>query len=821
MEMADSEKGTDGTPIVGISVGSITDKTNRSHSQKPVSSLRSHFENMASLKPSPRTQSLAAPQTPLQRLQGQKDNHGPERVSLDIPRRPSPVLTQRNSVIQASHIGARTPGDLISQQQPSNPPSRRRPTSMISLSSPQSTPIVTIDAPLSPSKPFALPKARFPSRSPTTSPSRSTETRSRPQHALPIPPMRSANASPISETERYSVPDRNFSHDSKLLHGGANISPTYPISNIVPPPVKRAEKPKIFNKPAASRSNTNLAIDLAVFSNRVSPFSTPSSSDDNLEPDTARSRGNLSIVKGQSERGSQSHEQSMHRNVKERKFDDAGDVDSKPSRPGPHQRGNFQLSTSPKDLKFKPGLPPRPEVDKKLEHSPKPRPVSMLTRTWTEQTGRQESVAVKVKPRIPSAHSNTSTDAMFSRSDFLPPPRPQTSIFAENFKNDTTPRSLAQDLSQGLSQPLVSNDLTDPESLGSSATQQMYPDTSNINRRPPYLQQGVKKIETYCDTKVFDISSRYICLTGQQIRAWDLVSGGIVLNPGHDDKDMRVTALAFKPGASPSDEGLRIWLGTKGGDLQEVDIPSQTVPYTKLAAHNREIVKIYRYQNSMWTLDDDGRLYIWPAGEEGLPSLQLSPVARRVSKGHNCSLIIHDTLWIAIGKEIRVFRPHSKDDAGFCLTKQALSQPGAGEITSGAVIASQLHCVYFGHTNGKITSYSTKDFSCLGVFNVSVYKINCLVGAGSYLWAGYNSGMICVYDTSARPWGTKKEWQAHPNRPVTNILVERSSLWRSGFLQVASIGMDNTVRIWDGLLEQDWLGIIYNRPGCAILLILE
>lgn len=477
------------------------------------------------------------------------------------------------------------------------------------------------------------------------------------------------------------------------------------------------------------------------------------------------------------------------------------------SKLGDSLEGTTQPSSMPSDVQpFQPRLPPRQESSKKLQQPSTPRPISMLNRTRTEQVVRQENFVTNTKPRIPSAQSTTPTEADSSLSEFRPPPkRSQTSI-NNHFRQETKPHPQTQFVSQDLAPSILDIGPPDVEAFSGNITQSLYPDTSNINRRPPFSQRGVKTIETHYDTKLFDISSRYLCTTGYLTRAWDLISGDMVLNLGHEEKETRVTALAFKPGGSTEDEGLRIWLGTNYGDIQEVDIPSQTVLHIKSAAHSRrEIIKIFRYQNTMWTLDDDGRLNIWPAGETGLPSLQCNPVPRRVSKGHSFSLIIQDALWVATGKDVRVFRPNAKDDAAFVVTKQALGQSSVGEITSGTVIAGQFDCVYFGHADGKVTVYSTADFTCLGIFNVSVYRINCLVGAGSYLWAGYNSGTVSIYDTTSQPWTAKKEWQAH-NHPVANILVDRSSVWKSGLLRVVSIGTDNLVRIWDGMLEQDWLG---------------
>ena len=343
-----------------------------------------------------------------------------------------------------------------------------------------------------------------------------------------------------------------------------------------------------------------------------------------------------------------------------------------------------------------------------------------------------------------------------------------------------------------------------------------YPDATHTNRRPPGINKGVQEINISYDTRLFEICGDYLCTTGHVTRAWDLSTGNVVMNLVHGDQT-KVTAIAFKPGATAEEEGLRLWMGTNFGDLYEVDIPTQSVVSTKSSAHTRrEISQIYRYQHSMWTLDDGGNLHVWSPDKSGFLSVQSSPTMRRVPKGHTFSIVVHCRLWLATGKEIRVFSPGSKSDTEFQLTLQPLSQQNVGEVTSGAVISSQHDRVYFGHSDGKVTIYSIIDFSCLCVVNVSVYKINALAGAGNYLWAGYNTGMIYVYDTRKIPWRTKKDWHAHGN-PVVDMLVDRSSVWKSGVLQIASIGTDNAVRIWDGMLEEDWLGKCLVSKGLDLL----
>ena len=393
-------------------------------------------------------------------------------------------------------------------------------------------------------------------------------------------------------------------------------------------------------------------------------------------------------------------------------------------------------------------------------------------------------------------------------SDFLPPPKR-----ASLSKTSGMPKYQSESRPYMVDSPGESSLALEDDSLGNgeavSAKNPVapsdYPDASITNRRPPYCRRGPQEIDTGYDSRQVAICGRYVVTAGHLTRAWDLASQEMVLSLGHLEREIRVTSLAFKPGAKASEEGLRLWLGTNYGELQEVDILTQHIVHTKTGPHERrEIVRIYRHQNSMWTLDDGGKLCVWPAGDTGLPDLQRNPSSHRVPRGHTFSIKIQGSFWLATGKDIRVFRP-SASESEFSIPQNPLSHPAVGSVTSGAVIAGQLDRVYFGHTDGKVTIYSIVDYTCLGVISVSVYKINSLAGAGFYLWAGYNTGWMYVYDTRTQPWTIKKEWLAH-NSPVLNIITDRSSLWKDGVLRVMSLGADNALRLWDGTLEDDWLG---------------
>lgn len=564
----------------------------------------------------------------------------------------------------------------------------------------------------------------------------------------------------------------------------------------MPPPVNRAEKPRIPSQPfrTTARSRTpTLAPPIAIppREERLSPFSTPPSSEGSPTADiNPLPLGNL--------QESAFPVPPVHHSIIEKRREQNGvppyDVHGHDSRQTGVQ-SRQELVGLPE---LRPGLPPRPgmsELNKKdfLSFKPASAPAAVAA----EPMSRSHTPP---KRSTPSGNKQVWEDQRHLRSAEWTAPHQSAALVQTHMAQ----RQVDPPLDDGSEswRPVI-------EATADVSTE--YPDFSETNRRRPCFKEGPSEIHTKYDTRLFDICGQYVCTTGYLTKIWDLQNGQQVMSMSHGET-VKVTALAFKPGGNAENEGKRLWLGTNSGDIHEIDIQSQMVVLTKTSAHpRREVTKIYRHQNEMWTLDDDGKLNIWLPDEDGLPNLQNSQVLSfRVPKAHSFSLIIADQLWFATGKEIRVFQPGVRSEEFFPILQRPLTQPGVGDVTSGALISNHLDRAYFGHTDGKVTIYSTHDYACLGIINVSVYKINFLAGAGNYLWAGYNTGMIYVYDTESRPWKVKKDWQAHEN-PVASILVDRSSTWKIGRLQVASLGNDNAIRIWDGMLEEDWFGTLTMR----------
>jgi hypothetical protein len=316
---------------------------------------------------------------------------------------------------------------------------------------------------------------------------------------------------------------------------------------------------------------------------------------------------------------------------------------------------------------------------------------------------------------------------------------------------------------------------------------------------------GADEISTKYDARIFDVCGEYVCTTGQLTRLWDTLDGSMLMSLAHTE-GVKATAVAFKPGTDPQKEASAIWLGTSAGELMEVDLATHSITPSKGSVHQRrEVIRIYRHHDELWTLDELGTLLVWGPDETGVPNVTGHPhQSYKMPREHTFSMVVGDELWHATGKEVRVFAPTLDGRVQFQVLIRPMFADGAGDITSGTILKTQPGKVFFGHSDGKVSIFSTQDYCCIGVLNVSTWKINCMVGVGHRLWLGYNTGRICVYDIGETPWTILKEFQAHGN-PVLGMKCDPATSYRFDRVQVVSLGADNKIKVWDGLLEDDWI----------------
>jgi hypothetical protein len=624
-----------------------------------------------------------------------------------------------------------------------------------------------------------------------------------------------------STTPREEPPRSPFLHPSEIedqpeeglkLPAGTGIELNKPKS--VAPPVNRADKPKLPRSSLNVNTSTISAMPRVSQSNfKASPFNTPPSSDGspNLTGQPGFKEPLLSIPSAKDMKKSPVV-------GNEAPTPDVSSTRRPPPVPPPSSRPRSVIGAQSNgqgpqrypetaETEIRPNLPPRrdpngfrPQQHLRDQSSSPPRRIPMA------------------QPRIASSSTPNIV------ADFLPPPRRIVRPIPTTAQSKTLPSYPSRDGSPSTSKSIPdqaepqkvayngneSDEDEEPDEAPEEAETTQgpgdYPDATQSSRHHPMFRTKITELDLRHDTKFFAISGDVICTVGHFTRFWSLRTGEPIISMLHEQDGLKVTSLSFKSARNIGNEGTQIWLGFNNGDLQEIDIPSQSVVLTKAAAHGRrDVIRAYRYGKQMWTLDEM-KLLVWLPGENGVPDLRDSPNSFNLPKGHTFSMVVGRHIWVATGRETHVCNPNPSNLEPFQVLSRPLSQAGVDNVTSGAVLGGQSEKVFFGHADGKVTIYDRRDYSCLTVLNVSVYKINSLAGVGDYLWAGFSTGMILVYDTSSTPWKIKKDWRAHEH-PVIRITADASSVWKLDRLQVATLGMDNVIRVWDGMLEDDWLGM--------------
>ncbi|KAL2880934.1 hypothetical protein SGCOL_003584 [Colletotrichum sp. CLE4] len=783
-------------------------------SLKPVSSLRAKFENMnkngesaAAPGPSPPRTISPAPKPEFLRDAKASSESLPipprprERASISAPSLPPPL----------HEPVPRSPGRSLGVPPTLKPEPVKAPSVLVEP--PQSPPKNSVSRFSIAEAPAFLNAADSGSSTPTTpTTSRAFKIPSRP-HTPSLDPRRSPR---LSASQPPSPPPPRRSGEIRRDNKPA-----------VPPPINRAEKPSMRDQPKAPYYADHQigAVDIrGKLREETSPFSSPPGSPDSVHepaPPTLPTRPKALATQTEPpppQRGRPLDvgfaPPPVHHSIMTKRNQREQDTN-----------GFIKGQITPQitgDRPSVPALPARPQT----VAEPPPRP----------------PVTMKPPPRPPRAGVNTHvvSHSVSHSVDFQPPPKrivstPTTTHLpppsrlpgrANTVTDRTSPRPPPPQPPQPVQhvqhvQPVHVQPAQPPPPpeptvslIPSSNTSKVeingnipnFPDPANVNRRPPYIKHGMHEIQTKYDPRTFDVCGDLICTTGHLTRVWNLRDGELLMSFAHGE-GIKATAVAFKPGLNVDEEGKRLWIGNNFGELMEADIATQSVVANKPGAHSRhEVVKIYRHFNEMWSLDENGGLLVWAPDEEtGTPDLTNNAhQAFRLPKGHSFSMVVGDELWHATGKEIRVFAPSSDGQPQFQVLVRALAQDTAGEVTSGTQVRSQPNKVFFGHADGKVSIYNTQDFSCLGLVNLSSWKINSLAGVGDHLWAGFNTGKIGVYDMEPTPWAQKKDWQAHEKNPVVKLVSDVSSCYRLDRHQVISLGADNMVRVWDGLLQDDW-----------------
>jgi WD40 repeat protein len=288
-------------------------------------------------------------------------------------------------------------------------------------------------------------------------------------------------------------------------------------------------------------------------------------------------------------------------------------------------------------------------------------------------------------------------------------------------------------------------------------------------------------------------------------------------------KDAKIMSMEFRPSLNKGDRGCIVWFGTKDGSLFEMDIRKGQIMATKPAAHLHPVSHMFRHGRSMVTLDESGKALIFSPDPDHLDQdvslIYTVPKAVRTTDKNDFVKFLDGKLWTASRNEshgggtlsgkmpiIRVYDIFSPGSPG----KSIMPGDQCGQVLTATIHPGEPDKVWVGHEEGYVSTWAldTDDGwpRCIEVSKVSTSDILCLEGVNDKLWAGSRNGMIAVYDVSQKPWVMTNCWKAHLNLPVLRIFVNYRAIEANKKLCVVSLGRDDAVKLWDGLLGVDWVG---------------
>ncbi|KAI9889689.1 MAG: hypothetical protein M1814_005090 [Vezdaea aestivalis] len=768
------------------------DPTRDDSSIQAVSSLRSHFEKIG-----------ATPKSSRDNSPGNKGGRAaPEggrisaRTSLDIPRRDNHfeaiVRPKDSAQFQSLRPLSRSPppsGRIPppgSTHKPSVPPPSLRPSTAQGERASSDTVSSRI-----PSREYgehgvyfqqsALPKTRPAQPLGLALPRQSSETR--------ITAPRSPFLHPSEADSPIEVSEKSL----------LDVIPPTTKAKPVPPPINRTDKPRILAT-SAPKPQLPAAKALAPISVRpgqkLSPFSTPPSSDDSVNVESAK--GLAEGLRNALEPSQPTRPPQVFTTLNSTR---------RPAPPPPLASRPKATNNEPKKAGPTPSVPLQGQERK--PHLPTRR--DMAGATSISSRNISPSRKIEATSATPGGRLVAATT-----SQFLPPPKRKTTSSPPMETNN--PGSVDGHISQSYtngenlsSEPRDEFGATLPSKalVGSIETSKRigdFPDLSHINRRPPRIRSRVQQIDCRHDARgSFAVCGEYVCTAGHSAKVWSLRSGDSAVNIGFETDGLRVTAACFKSALNIGNEGSQIWLGFNNGDISELDVLSRSIKYTRSNAHNkRDVLRIFRSGKFMWTLDTK-KVAVWAPIDGGLPDLRQTPDTFSVPDGLTFAFAVGQSLWIgsAVRQEVHLSVLNLASSTTGDLFSMSLTDAKTGIITSGAISGIHPDKVFLGHLYGDISIYSQKDFACLSIVKVGTHKIGALAGVGDYLWAGFGNGLMCVYDTGTTPWTLKKEWPAHDH--VLRVVADNCSPWKMDRVQVVSLGSDNLVKVWDGTLGEDWL----------------
>ncbi|KAB5595370.1 hypothetical protein CTheo_1242 [Ceratobasidium theobromae] len=442
---------------------------------------------------------------------------------------------------------------------------------------------------------------------------------------------------------------------------------------------------------------------------------------------------------------------------------------------------------------------------------------AMATRPSASSWGR---LAAASKLSLLKSNSSENGD----QPAFRPPP-PPTRTIAPGDKLPPLRRVSGDD----------SSDSDDDISPGQTSTtptsrrlQDDMPDSSQSRRCPPALH-SFPSIPVSSHGVVVAVAGYWACVAHTTIDVYDMQkmpSRQFALDLEHmgldwRSKEPRITSMEFRPGETREDDGRYLWCGAKDGHLFELDIWTGNITNVLIPSggHSLTVTHILRYGNSMITMDESGKIIVFePPENEFAATLSRFTRSHRVAEKQSFVKILGGYLWTSSGSggasgtnSLRgaPFRAYDLSATNFS-TKHLFPSEAVGPALCGAIIPKQPSRVYIGHEGGSLSVWRYDDASsqhvCIQTIKLYSSSIVCMEGVGSRLWLGTRSGTITVCEVREdSPWLITNQWQAHDDSPVAHIAVDPYSITKVGQLVVYTVGRDDRMAFWDGLIEYNWI----------------
>ncbi|KAG1772838.1 Endonuclease/exonuclease/phosphatase [Suillus placidus] len=359
---------------------------------------------------------------------------------------------------------------------------------------------------------------------------------------------------------------------------------------------------------------------------------------------------------------------------------------------------------------------------------------------------------------------------------------------------------------------------------GGDDPRMLLPDASRASRRPPTIRTPKMHVPAYA-AQVIVSGNRVLVATHHHLRCFDLARHTDVPIWVGDTKEMgvrdaKVTALEFRAGSA----GGVVWAGTKEGHLIELHMDTGEVTGSKFGAHAGVVTHIFRHRKAMVSVDESGKVLVFePTATSGsvVPSLTYTaPRVYRIAEKPEFVKLLGGLLWTSVRSDtngsgpttvpiVRIYDVFTPGSIARTASVLPSTTHHVGAVTSGTLLQSHAGFAYLGHEGGFISIWNLNLAAgpeCTDVVKVSSSDVLSLEGVGMRLWAGGRTGVICAYDVSSRPWVVTNAWNAHSGLPVMRIFVDPWSIEKEEKLSVVSVGRDEQMRFWDGLLGIDWIG---------------